>query len=132
MNRERQVLPSNMSSPKRNSLLTQKNKIISNQGAANARGVSVLMRDNSWIDNSIEQLPIFQTDRHLLISAHHRILKTKLTIAIIYAPNNETERQRFFQALNNEYENTECRPHIILGDFNCTLNTTERIPQHNT
>lgn len=105
-------------------------KIISNQGAANARGVSVLMRDNSWLDNSIEQAPIFQTDRHLLISAYHRILKTKLNIAIIYAPNNETERQRFFQALNNEYDNAECHPDIMLGDFNCTLNTTERIPQH--
>jgi hypothetical protein len=104
--------------------------IISNQGAANARGVSVLMRDKSWLDNSIEQLPIFQTDRHLLISAYHRILKTKLNIAIIYAPNNETERQRFFQALNNQYDNAECHPDIMLGDFNCTMKITERIPQH--
>ncbi|KAI3655197.1 hypothetical protein MP638_006215, partial [Amoeboaphelidium occidentale] len=105
-------------------------KIISKPGDVNARGVSVLMRDKSWLDNSIEQAPIFQTDRHLLISAYHRILKTKLNIAIIYAPNNETERQRFFQALNHEYDNAECHPDIMLGDFNCTLNTTERIPQH--
>ena len=89
-------------------------------GSNVSAGVAVLFTES--INATIISVSELVKGRLLIVRAE--IESTVLVFVNVYAPNQGSERVRFFILLENELKNYQQDQLIIGGDFNCTLDFT--------
>lgn len=96
-------------------------EIIMLHGSSNSCGVAILI--NKGVDYTPHSKIMDPLGRYIILKAE---IKEKIYVLInIYAPNNDKESFKFFSDLLAmlKNENLDEEENIIIGDFNCPLNT---------
>ncbi len=97
-------------------VLNLTNKIAWGFGDGRCKGVAIIVL------NPTINIDSFQTDiEGRLLYVDLSVHNVKLRVVNVYAPNIEIERNEFFENLNTYLVTS--RHVILVGDFNCVLNT---------
>ena len=93
-------------------------------------GVAVVL-NRELIHTNESKATVIVPGRAMLVQAKwHR--EKKLTVLVVYAPNDTGENKQFWETLNNYYRNNQgtMKPNILAGDFNIVEDLIDCLPMH--
>ncbi|KAG1869342.1 Endonuclease/exonuclease/phosphatase [Suillus subalutaceus] len=91
----------------------------------NAKGIAIVLNKNIMDTSHVKTIELIQGRAILCTIKWHN--EHKLTILTIYAPNDPTDNQRFWEEIAQSIKDHP-RPDIMLGDFNLVEDPLDRLP----
>ena len=93
-------------------------------------GVAVVL-NKGLMDTKDSKATVIVPGRAMSVQVRwHR--EEKLTVLVVYAPNEAGENRQFWELLTNYYKNNAraAKPNILAGDFNIVEDPIDRLPMH--
>ena len=97
-------------------------KALFSHGTTNSKGVIILI--NPKVDCKVEKVISDNKGRYVI--ADITLDQSHITLANIYAPNDQTQQVSFFREMRKQLEMCANENIVVGGDFNCALKELDK------